>query len=177
MKPFFDAAKTYKSIGFYIFPLIGITATDLGGNRNFDSIMFNQSFTEVYLSIKKFKPKNAALREKPNFKYSINLLGKDWYVYHVETGMHEDLVKIKRGRYTEISEEGKEKILQHSGLQLNKKKGEFNISSTVLQALYADSPLRLMIAEYFEVEVAELPLEMMSKIPKDSKLFIENNIE
>lgn len=176
MKPFFDATKTYKSIGYYVFPLIGLTSTEIGGNRNFDSVMFNKSMSEVYISLKKHKPKNTLLREKSNFKYTTNLFGKTWYIFHVDHDMHDDLIRVKRGKYTEISEEGKRKILNDSGLQLNKRKGQFNISSTVLQALFVDSPLRTVIADYFDVPVTELPREMMSKIPEDSKLFIENNV-
>jgi hypothetical protein len=177
LQNFIDINKDQSILKYYLVPLCGIPPQIMGHNRNVDYTLINKAGTEIYIHIKKYDRRMDGLRDEPSFKYHVDLNGKKFYVFSVPLKYRDDVQKLLKGDYTLMSKETKDYICKASGLNLNKKSGVFTDSSTVLQALYSDSPLKYMLAEYLDIRVTELPREMISKIPENSLLFVENYVE
>lgn len=178
-KTFIDINANNTIIKFYLLPLVDVPVGAFGFGSNVNYVLINKTGTDIYVNTKEQKNiRNNGLKEFTNYKYDVTLRQKLFHVFKVPPESLADVQLLLQGNYSKITYENKIKICELAGLPFNRKvNSPFVESSPILQALFTNSFLREVLAEYVDLKVTELPGELISKIPEESKLFIENYVK
>ena len=174
LKGFFNFNKDKRDLVYLVAPLIDV---DLRGFNayNIPEVFLNESGSLVYLKFTLLNTFNDHVVKLPNFKFNIPDL--EMRVFEVPEKHSESMVKILRGEFTSIVGKEKEQIVKFSGLPFGKAALTLNNTSTILLALFKNSVLRTILAQYVGEPTSRLPKELISKIDPDSQVFIENYLK
>ena len=156
-------------VTYYILPLAGINKKLFG--RKFKTSLINKQGTKIFVELTS-SMKSEGYSKVKTYKTDLLINKKVYAIYEVPSMFSEDLELFLQGKYSEMSSKCKTIIYNGSTLPYNKTKGDFRVSSPILQALDKTKTLRKFLLD--SIGITDLPInaELMTK-PLDW-WFIEN---
>lgn len=152
---------------YFILPLYGITFDKIKeeyicSNTNLDG-------TKLYLQLKSLpiSIENSSL-------YSGSILNGKYHILNIDGVFIDDLKKIVKGKYSQLSEVAIQKIISNSGLEYNRlhANGKSRVTSSLLLALKQHPEYKKYMEMSLGVDLTGS--ELISKLSKQA--FIENII-
>jgi hypothetical protein len=146
------------------------------GKKNILSAHTNYSGELIYIRTKRDVNEFEQLN---NFIFKVEVGDASFLVFRVPDFLKSDLLKILRGKYTEMNNTTKEIICVQSGLQYTPKLLTHSLFAAhpILQALYSHSHLREAMANVYELEYSLISEELLPKHESNSNIYIENFIK
>jgi len=161
-------------IGFLILPLVGVHHVSFGPD-NIESVRIDFK-GNIYVLPKRYHTKLDDLSTYKTYKYNVTLDDKLYYVFTPIKRFEPDYQKLICGNAIGISDEAKQVICDLSKYK-HIQDANMARSDYMLQALYTDSPIREHVAEFMEVPLRMVPMDLLKEVHKDSLLYIENYIK
>ena len=176
LERFLNMEKDHSLVKHYLYPLTGGNYGSFGRWGNIERAFVSKDGEQIFIKLKK-RGASLSYSDLASYQYSAVINKETLLVFKTPIEFAEDMSLLLKGKYTEMGKQTKDKICKASALKFNRKEGNFYSSSSILQALYVDSPFREGLSEYFGLRVTELPREIISKIPENSSIYIENYIK
>lgn len=139
--------KNHNICSYFLLPLLGLSVTHFGDN--FENSYLSPDKDEIYVKVKDLSL--LSYEQQQQFSLVVTAAGTEYLMFRFPDMWKKDLDIFKLGKYSEMSDEAKDMIMNYSGL-LN------NLSTTGmldfrLAALRKEPVLAEMIAEQLDVSI------------------------